>query len=104
MVRNPVPLDGKFQGSARQPRTVRLGELRTDDSGRLVFLGASGHSRSVQVDEDPRSMILRPQPDIISEFDSVDYYDDICDGWVEVSVGHPSRPQLATQYATWIFS
>ncbi|EJF58812.1 hypothetical protein DICSQDRAFT_172636 [Dichomitus squalens LYAD-421 SS1] len=90
----PVPLDGKFQGSAREPRPVRLGELRTDDHGRLVFLGGSGHSHSVQVDDNPQFI---KQPDIISEFDSVDYYDNMCDGWVEVSVEHPGRPQLAAQ-------
>ena len=86
---NRVPLNGKFQGSAVNPIDVNLGELRTDNNGRLVFLGGSGHAYSVQND-----YLLGNQPSIISEFDSVDWYDTVCDGWVSVSVSHPCRQNL----------
>jgi hypothetical protein len=82
---NPVvQLDGKFQGSRDSPRTVNLGELRTDSNGRLVVLPGSGDSASVQDG-------LR-QPEIISEFDSVDWFDDVFDGWVDVTVDHHNLP------------
>ncbi|KAM5533429.1 hypothetical protein V8D89_012867 [Ganoderma adspersum] len=87
----PVPLNGKFQGTADESVDVNLGELRTDDHGRLVFLGGSGHARSVQTD-----YLLKDQPNIISEFDSVDWYDNACDGWVSVSVSHPAHSHLTT--------
>ena len=92
---NRVPLNGKFQGTADKSVDVNLGELRTDGQGRLVFLGGSGHARSVQTD-----FLLKDQPNIISEFDSVDWYDNACDGWVSVSVSHPARPHLTTLYVT----
>jgi hypothetical protein len=86
---NPcVQLDGHFYGSRGKPdspaeakdRTVNLGELRTDAEGRLIFVAGAGHSRCVSV---PNNYNF--QPDIISDFDSIDWVDDICDGWVTVT-------------------
>ena len=94
---DPVRLDAVFQGSRASPKDgvkVTLGELRTDDHGRLVFLGGTGLARSVQKTNELY------QPEIISEFDSVDWYDNACDGWVSVSVSHPARPHLTTLYVT----
>ncbi|EKM50630.1 uncharacterized protein PHACADRAFT_129992 [Phanerochaete carnosa HHB-10118-sp] len=87
----PVVLAGRFDGSnpAGSGVPVTLGELRTDAQGRLVFLGGTGLARSVQKTNEFY------QPEIISEFDSIDWIDDICDGWVAVSVAHPDSPDLS---------
>ena len=96
---NRVPLNGQFQGSAAKPVDVNLGELRTDSQGRLVFLAGSGHARSVKMEGGPsqkqssqkepsQEKPAQKQPNIISEFDSVDWYDNTCDGWVSVSVSY----------------
>jgi len=74
-----VVLSGKFQGSKENPTDVYLGELHVDDAGRLVFLGGRGYSHCI-------SDASRPQPEVISEFDSTDWIDDVCDGWVSVKV------------------
>ena len=78
-------LIGQFQGSAPNPTDVYLGEVRVDSSGRLIFLG--GHGRAECVGD----QLQGPQPDIISEFDSLDWFDDVCDGWVEVTVSNATR-------------
>ncbi|TFK38751.1 hypothetical protein BDQ12DRAFT_605201 [Crucibulum laeve] len=89
---NPVPLTGIFYGSRKKSYAslsetqkkdleVNLGELRTDQLGRLIFIAGAGYARCVS---DPK--IPNFQPDIISEFDSIDWVDDICDGWVDVVV------------------
>ncbi|GJE98564.1 LodA-like domain-containing protein [Phanerochaete sordida] len=87
----PMELSGTFDGSdsSRKVRVV-LGELRSDLLGRLVFLGGSGRARSVRVEASALQ-----QPAIISELDSIDWIDDICDGWVSVHVMHPARPEMA---------
>ncbi|KZT69484.1 hypothetical protein DAEQUDRAFT_726433, partial [Daedalea quercina L-15889] len=88
---SPVPLVGYFQGSlpdADDALPVTLGEMRTDDQGRLVFIPGTGQARSVQ------DISRLYQPEIISEFDSIDWFDDVCDGWVDVSVTHPDRPGM----------
>ncbi|KAF8208007.1 hypothetical protein K438DRAFT_1813258 [Mycena galopus ATCC 62051] len=87
-----VSLVGQFQGSLPEADkvSVSLGELRTDDQGRLVFLGGTGKARSVRYS-------LNRQPEIISEFDSVDWIDDVCDGWVDVEVTHADRPAMAAE-------
>ncbi|OBZ79331.1 L-lysine 6-oxidase [Grifola frondosa] len=78
----PVKLIGSFQGS--KP----AGEKPLP--GRLVFLGGRGFSRSIQAPAfDP--------PEIISEMDSIDWMDDICDGWIDVIVSHPNRPGLSKE-------
>ncbi|KAF8637447.1 hypothetical protein AX17_002812 [Amanita inopinata Kibby_2008] len=76
----PVPLVGTFQGSADTPVPVALGELRLDSKGRLIFLGGSGRSAHV------KKQGKLHQPEILSEFDSIGWFDDTCDGWVEVEV------------------
>jgi hypothetical protein len=75
---------------------VYLGELRTDNAGRLLFLGGRGVSRSpggappfVDTDADPFG-------------NAADWHDDIADGPVEASV-HIGGRQIATQ-GGWIVS
>ncbi|KAI0825347.1 hypothetical protein BC628DRAFT_1410386 [Trametes gibbosa] len=90
----PVALKGRFQGSSENPFyaiNVTLGELRTDEVGRLVFIPGSGVARSV-LGLTTQDQVL--QPEIISEFDSTDWIDSVCDGWVDVKVEHPSRPNM----------
>ncbi|KAI0027075.1 hypothetical protein K488DRAFT_81233 [Vararia minispora EC-137] len=93
----PVQLDGRFKGSRDTDVLVNLGQLLTDEQGRLVFLGGSGHSDSVRLRANTSQ-----KPEIISEFDSVDWYDDVCDGWVDVTVKHnnPLRGIIQPQKAT----
>ncbi|KAJ8591361.1 hypothetical protein M405DRAFT_860602 [Rhizopogon salebrosus TDB-379] len=81
---SPVKLKGSFQGSrssAEESVDVHLGEIRVDDQGRLIFIGGAGYSRSVGKADTPHF-----QPDIISGFNSIDWVDDTCDGWVDVEV------------------
>ncbi|KAF8630501.1 hypothetical protein AX15_002872 [Amanita polypyramis BW_CC] len=80
----PVPLVGKFKGSASKAVNVYLGELRLDEKERLVFLGGHGKADHIQ----PDGQLSRPE--IWSEFDSVNWYDDTCDGWVDVEVTRTS--------------
>jgi len=77
----PVNLTGDFYGSQTNLTKVHLGQLRTDDKGRLIFIGGAGYSRCVRKHGTPHF-----QPDITSEFDSIDWVDDTCDGWVHVVV------------------
>ncbi|KIK63447.1 hypothetical protein GYMLUDRAFT_197055 [Collybiopsis luxurians FD-317 M1] len=97
-----VPLTGGyFIGSTGKKRPVQLGELRTDEQGRLIFLGSDGHSYSVSPPEGTDVV-----PEIISEFDSVDWYDSTCDGWLYVEVTHAEVPKakITSSKATIISS
>ncbi|KAG8792531.1 hypothetical protein FRC12_005847 [Ceratobasidium sp. 428] len=79
----PVALQGEFQGSLDSPIKVQLGELRTDEHGRLLVLASDGHSFSVRGDQE-----------LNSEFDSVDWVDNMCDGTIRVTVKSNSHPEL----------
>ena len=86
-------LSGKFQGSLPEDKavTITLGEARTDANGRLVFVGGSGYSRCVSQSTQYNPDKDYPgQPDITSEFDSIDWVDDMCDGVIGVRCGHAS--------------
>jgi hypothetical protein len=74
-----VKLVGKFHGTNPKPVDVYLGELRTDEAGRLVFVPGNGLSRSVV---DPND----PYPLIMTDFDSSDWVDDTCDGTITAMV------------------
>ncbi len=84
-------LTAKFQGSlpVEEAIDITLGEARTDSNGRLVFIPGCGYSRCVSKrtgynpDKD-----YPDQPDIISEFDNIDWVDDVCDGFVSVKFSH----------------
>lgn len=66
--------DGKVEFPGLAAVTVPLGELRTDDQGRLLVLGGKGHSAS-------------PNNSPIQGFASSDnWYDDVADGWVNAEV------------------
>jgi hypothetical protein len=84
---HPVPLVGQFYGSQSDPTNIYLGEAKTDDEGRLVVLAGRGLSRSV-ADKDT------PYPLIMTDFDSSDWIDDTCDGWVNVKVTHTASGEV----------
>ncbi|KAG2132996.1 hypothetical protein DEU56DRAFT_951148 [Suillus clintonianus] len=90
-----VELTGSFHGSQQNAVTVHLGEIRTDEQGRLIFIGGAGYSCSVAKPGVPHF-----QPDIISEFDSIDWVDDTCDGWVDVTVTYANLSFTALQKST----
>jgi L-Lysine epsilon oxidase N-terminal/L-lysine epsilon oxidase C-terminal domain len=76
----PVLLAGQFTGVP-----VKLGELRTDAQGRLVFLG--GHGVSASPTDAP---IFIPSDDN-SFINADDWYDDTCDGPVSATVNIDGR-------------
>jgi hypothetical protein len=79
-----VELKGKFRGSAPEAVDVYLGEILLDKDGRLIFLGGRGVSNCV------RPLIANIiDVDILSEFDNLDWYDDVCDGRVRVTITKP---------------
>jgi hypothetical protein len=77
----PQPLQGEFFGSKDKPTTIYLGEASTDDQGRLVVKAGRGKSMSIAQEGDEYPLIL-------TDFDSPDWIDDTCDGWITVKVTH----------------
>ena len=67
--------DGAFHG-----KSVPLGELRTDDKGRLLFFGGLG-------DSSPR--VPGTKPDTFAN--NEDWHDDVCDGPVRARVRIPGK-------------
>ncbi|MCF6442967.1 LodA/GoxA family CTQ-dependent oxidase [Pseudoalteromonas luteoviolacea] len=66
--------DGTIFGGTSQEKTVYLGELRTDEQGRLLVLGGRGHSSSYEQKQ-------------IETFANNDYWhDDISDGTVRAKI------------------
>ena len=80
---------GKFQGSRKtsaEAVDVDLGDAKTDDAGRLIFVGGSGWAECVTENTGYKPDAEYPQqPDIMSEFDNVDWIDSSCDGRISVS-------------------
>ena len=83
----PVDLTGKFHGSQTNATDIYLGEAKTDEYGHLVVLAGRGHSRSV-------ADANQPYPLIMNDFDSPDWIDDTCDGWVHVEVIHTASQEV----------
>ncbi|MGR0304390.1 LodA/GoxA family CTQ-dependent oxidase [Acinetobacter beijerinckii] len=71
---------GTFQAVAQQPVIVPLGEIQTDENGRLLFLG--GHGKSASPTNAPVY-----DPDNPPSFNNADdWYDDTSDGPVTATV------------------
>lgn len=86
-----ISLDGSFQGSLTPDKAVpiSLGMACTDDNGRLIFVGGSGYSQCVSHDKQYNPDKDYPgQPDITSEFDSIDWVDTMCDGVISVKFAY----------------
>ena len=99
------PIEGKFQGSREDPAeavTMDMGDVRTDDKGRLIFVGGAGWACCVTKDTGYKPDREYPsQPDITSEFDNIDWVDDTCDGYVSVSWMHESSPTKYVLFFSW---
>ena len=81
-----VAMAGKFRG-----REVPLGEIHTDDAGRLVVLGGFGQSEYVGAG-----------PRHIGNFaNNDDWYDDVSDGTVAATVKVPGREPVSADPA-WV--
>ncbi|MCF1460591.1 hypothetical protein FS827_04570 [Agrobacterium vitis] len=79
---------GTFKAAAAEPVVVPLGELQTDEEGRLIFLG--GHGKSASPTNAPVY-----DPDNPPSFNNAnDWYDDTSDGPVmaEISINGQSIP------------
>lgn len=71
---------GTFQAAADQPVTVPLGEIQTDENGRLIFLG--GHGKAASPTDAPVY-----DPENPPSFNNAnDWYDDTSDGPVTATV------------------
>jgi hypothetical protein len=80
-----------------EPRTVYLGELRTDGHGRLLVLGGRGESGSVI----PHNEIGYLNTD--SYFANNDYwYDDTSDGWISAEVTLKDGTPLKVVDRAWV--
>ena len=78
------PLLGSFTGSNNITKQIPLGKLKTDDEGRLLFLGGTGTAHCVLDDSNLHPMIM-------SEFDAEDWVDDASDGRISVVVSHKTH-------------
>ena len=89
-LKRTTPVMGRFQGSRyslAEAVDVDLGDVKTDDVGRLIFVGGSGWSQCVTENAGFRPDAEYPlQPEVISEFDGVDWFDSSCDGKINVVV------------------
>ncbi|MGB0386812.1 MAG: LodA/GoxA family CTQ-dependent oxidase [Ardenticatenaceae bacterium] len=86
------PLSGRISTSDQDYADVTLAELRTDDVGRLIFLGGSGRSES----------LTRFNP--IQNFSNNNgWFDDICDGWVKATVRFTDGTEFQADPA-WVFT
>jgi len=81
-----VHLNGEFYGTHKTSTPVHLGDLHTDDHGRLIFVASDGHSWDIN---HPKY----ETPETPSAFDNDDWIDPMCDGTVRVAVSSEgSRP------------
>jgi L-Lysine epsilon oxidase N-terminal len=62
-------------------KTVLLGSISIEqNTGCLIFRGGEGYAECVD------DAGTTTHPDILAEFDNLNWYDDVCDGWVDVKV------------------
>jgi hypothetical protein len=82
----PIPLRGTFRDTP-----VQLGDLRTDEFGRLIFLGGFGKSDSPS-----------PANPIQNYSNNAGWYDDMSDGWVKAEVILADTTRVAAKPG-WVF-
>ncbi|KAG8908749.1 hypothetical protein FRB99_002987 [Tulasnella sp. 403] len=78
----PVHLDGKFWGSKDHPTSVHLGDLYTDEDGRLIVAAGDGHAYSLNA----TTTKPQDQPFLLEKFDNADWVDSMFDGYIRASV------------------
>jgi len=64
-----VPLQGNFHGSHAEPASVRMGEVKADADGRLIFVAGDGLSYALGTKDKPPS----EQPPLKESFDNDDW-------------------------------
>lgn len=77
---------GTFQAAAVEPVVVPLGEIQTDEAGRLIFIGGHGKSGS------PTGAPVYDPANPPSFNNADDWYDDTSDGPVTAEVSINGRP------------
>lgn len=89
----------KFNGKFKGTRPVYLGELRTDDSGRLLVFG--GHGTSDAIDENGNS--IKSSRWIRNYANNDDWFDDTSDGYVKAEVVLKEGEQpVEVRGAAWV--
>lgn len=100
----PTPIFGMFQGSRpdsddpadpdKNKEKMDLGDVLTDAKGRLIFVGGAGWACCVSAEDKGYKPDAEypTQPDIMSEFDNIDWIDDTCDGYISVKWSHEKSP------------
>ncbi len=89
----------KFNGKFKGTRPVYLGELRTDDSGRLLVFG--GHGESDAIDENGNS--IKSSRWIRNYANNDDWFDDTSDGYVKAEVVLKEGEQpVEVRGAAWV--
>lgn len=95
--------DGKFlkkeNGSYVQTETVVLGEMRTDELGRLLVLGGLGKSGGVELPAD-----VPGYPIFTRTFNTPGWYDDIADGPVTAEVTLKNGKVITDILPAWVIS
>jgi len=86
----PIKLEGIFRGSTGTDHEVILGEVKTDEEGRLVFLAGTGEAKCILPEGDEH-------PDLLETFDNEDWYDTLCDGNVTVTVSNNEERKVSYQ-------
>lgn len=85
------PMVGALRFPEREARDVYLGELRTDEAGRLLVLGGRGASGSV-----------KPENPLNNYANNNYWYDDVGDGPVSVEVTFKDGSKLAGRGTAWV--
>ncbi|HSH96416.1 MAG TPA: LodA/GoxA family CTQ-dependent oxidase, partial [Roseimicrobium sp.] len=88
----PQPLDANFVAPPSEINMpVHLGDLRTDESGRLLVLGGRGDSGTAW-----------PENPVTNYANNNGWYDDVSDGPVEVEVTLKNGEKLPVQGRSWV--
>ncbi len=88
----------EFRGLFKNVKEVYLGELRTDEAGRLLVLG--GHGISDAIDEKGNS--IKDKRWIQNYANNLDWYDDIADGYVKAEVLFADGKALEVRGDAWV--
>jgi hypothetical protein len=89
--------DGKFKGT-----TVFLGELRTDDKGRLIVLGGRGTSASVPAGQPLGDGSQAPGHPPNTFANNWAWFDDVSDGPVTAVVRVSGQPDQPVSKSAWV--